>query len=144
MASHPDQPLDKPEQFLFELSEIPHFGERVACLIFQSDFNDALNNIASKLNNMKATSGVSIKRVRDDETQLRNDTNSDGVGRGGSDNAYDICSQLLMTSESLKKVLAIILALGNYMNGGNRQRGQADGFGLEILPKLRDVKSKGR
>jgi len=92
MASHPDQPLDKPEQFLFELSEIPHFGERVACLIFQSDFNDALNNIASKLNNMKATSGVSIKRVRDDETQLRNDTNSDGVGRGGSDNAYDICS----------------------------------------------------
>lgn len=48
-----------------------------------------------------------------------------------------------MTSEGLKKVLAIILALGNYMNGGNRQRGQADGFGLEILPKLRDVKSKG-
>lgn len=58
MHSHPDQPLDKPEQFLLELSEIPHFGERVACLIFQSDFNDALNNIASKLNNMKATSGV--------------------------------------------------------------------------------------
>lgn len=27
------------------------------------------------------------------------------------------------------------------MNGGNRDRGQADGFGLEILPKLRDVKS---
>lgn len=52
--------------------------------------------------------------------------------------------QFLMTSEGLKKVLAIILALGNYMNGGNRQRGQADGFGLEILPKLRDVKSKGR
>lgn len=48
-----------------------------------------------------------------------------------------------MYSESLKTVLGIILALGNYMNGGNRQRGQADGFGLEILSKLRDVKSKG-
>jgi uncharacterized membrane protein len=47
-----------------------------------------------------------------------------------------------MTSVSLKTVLAIILALGNYMNGGNRTRGQADGFGLEILAKLRDVKSK--
>jgi len=58
VASRPDQPLDKPEQFLLELSEIPHFGERVACLIFQSDFNDALNNIANKLNNMKVTSGV--------------------------------------------------------------------------------------
>lgn len=29
------------------------------------------------------------------------------------------------------------------MNGGNMQRGQADGFGLEILAKLKDVKSKG-
>lgn len=28
------------------------------------------------------------------------------------------------------------------MNGGNRTRGQADGFGLEILARLRDVKSK--
>lgn len=28
------------------------------------------------------------------------------------------------------------------MNGGNRTRGQADGFGLEILPKLKDVKSR--
>ena len=25
---------------------------------------------------------------------------------------------------------------------GNKSRGQADGFGLEILPKLKDVKSK--
>lgn len=64
MASHPDQPLDKPEQFLLELSEIPHFGDRVACLIFQSDFNDALNSIASKLNNMKATSGVNILKMK--------------------------------------------------------------------------------
>lgn len=46
-----------------------------------------------------------------------------------------------MESKSLQTVLSIILALGNFMNGGNRTRGQADGFGLEILPKLRDVKS---
>lgn len=44
----------------------------------------------------------------------------------------------------MKKVIAIILALGNFMNGGNLQRGQADGFGLDILPKLKDVKSKGK
>ena len=29
------------------------------------------------------------------------------------------------------------------MNGGNVARGQADGFELEILPKLRDVKCRG-
>jgi hypothetical protein len=28
------------------------------------------------------------------------------------------------------------------MNGGNRQRGQADGFAIDILPKIKDVKSK--
>lgn len=49
-----------------------------------------------------------------------------------------------MSSENVKTVLGIILALGNYMNGGNMQRGQADGFGLEILAKLKDVKSKGK
>lgn len=49
--------------------------------------------------------------------------------------------EVLTTSETIQNILSIILALGNYMNGGNRDRGQADGFGLEILPKLRDVKS---
>lgn len=48
----------------------------------------------------------------------------------------------LLDSEDLKFLFSIILTLGNYMNGGNRTRGQADGFGLEILGKLKDVKSK--
>ncbi len=47
-----------------------------------------------------------------------------------------------MTSEEVTKVLGIILGLGNYMNGGNRTRGQADGFAIDILPKVKDVKSK--
>lgn len=49
--------------------------------------------------------------------------------------------QFLMKSEPLRDLLSIILTMGNYMNGGNHQRGQADGFGLEILGKLKDVKS---
>ena len=49
--------------------------------------------------------------------------------------------QVLMTGERVKSILALVLAIGNYMNGGTT-RGQADGFGLEILPKLKDVKSK--
>lgn len=49
---------------------------------------------------------------------------------------------VLMENTDLKTLFSIILTLGNYMNGGNRQRGQADGFGLEILGKLKDVKSK--
>ncbi|CAG4971927.1 unnamed protein product [Parnassius apollo] len=57
------------------------------------------------------------------------------------DNLKHTC-EFLTTSEPLKQLFAIILTLGNYMNGGNCQRGQADGFGLEILAKLKDVKSK--
>ncbi|ELT96908.1 hypothetical protein CAPTEDRAFT_120894, partial [Capitella teleta] len=41
---------------------------------------------------------------------------------------------------SLTKVLGFILSFGNYMNGGTH-RGQADGFNLAILPKLKDVRS---
>lgn len=48
----------------------------------------------------------------------------------------------MTNGKDLKHLFAIILKLGNFMNGGNRTRGQADGFGLEILAKLKDVKSK--
>lgn len=51
---------------------------------------------------------------------------------------------MLQASEAVKKVLGLILAFGNFMNGGNRTRGQADGFSLDILPKLKDVKSNVR
>ncbi|XP_065207335.1 formin-2-like [Planococcus citri] len=106
LAANPNAPLDKPEQFLLDLSEIPHFAERIACFVFQSEFNDAILSVRNKLSNIKA-----------------------------------LCTNMI-SSEPLKKVMAIILALGNYMNGGNLQRGQADGFGLDILSKLKDVKSK--
>ena len=36
----------------------------------------------------------------------------------------------------------LFLACGNYLNGGNKQRGQADGFNIDILSKLKDVKTK--
>ena len=29
------KPLDRPENFLFEMSKLPQFDERVACIIFQ-------------------------------------------------------------------------------------------------------------
>ncbi|KAI4500520.1 hypothetical protein M0802_004482 [Mischocyttarus mexicanus] len=99
-------PLDRPELFLKRLAGIDHFSERMACLVFQSEFQDAISSVSSKLTNLKT-----------------------------------IC-EYLNNSNSLKKVMALILTLGNYMNGGNMMRGQADGFHLEILDKLKDVKSK--
>ncbi|KAK7066965.1 Fmn2p [Halocaridina rubra] len=102
----PDIPLDKPEQFLLDLSKINEFSERTACFMFQATFAEDLGLIHGRVNMMQTT------------------------------------IELLMTSDRLKKIFGLILAVGNYMNGGNRTRGQADGFGLEILPKLKDVRSK--
>jgi len=51
------------------------------------------------------------------------------------------CCDFLTTSTSMRLMFAVVLSCGNYMNGGNRQRGQADGFSIDILPKIKDVKS---
>ncbi|KFQ84494.1 Formin-2, partial [Phoenicopterus ruber ruber] len=92
--------LDKPEQFLYELSLIPNFSERVFCILFQSTFSESICSIRRKLELLQKLCEVGVMQV-----------------------------------------LGLVLAFGNYMNGGNRTRGQADGFGLDILPKLKDVKS---
>ncbi|XP_029984597.1 formin isoform X1 [Sphaeramia orbicularis] len=98
--------LDKPEQFLYELSQIPDFAGRAHCIIFQSAFIDGVTSIQQKLNTV-----------------------------------FSVC-KVLLDSVSVREVMGLVLALGNHMNGGSRTRGQADGFGLEILPKLKDVKSR--
>ena len=100
-----EEPLDKPDQFLWDLAQIPHFQERISCFVFQTTFPDKLGEVAKKLDNLKMTIDA------------------------------------LMKNSEIKKILGIILAFGNYMNGGNKQKGQADGFNLDILPKLKDVKT---
>lgn len=55
MTSKPNVPLDKPEQFLYELTKIPHFAERIVRFMFQADFDDSISSIESKLNNIKST-----------------------------------------------------------------------------------------
>ncbi|XP_012621788.1 formin-1 isoform X3 [Microcebus murinus] len=98
--------LDKPEQFLHELAQIPNFAERAQCIIFRSVFSEGITSLHRKVE--------IITRA----------------------------SKGLLHMKSVKDILALILAFGNYMNGGNRTRGQADGYSLEILPKLKDVKSR--
>jgi len=56
-------------------------------------------------------------------------------------NLSKICDELI-TSEKVKKILGTVLACGNSMNAMNKEISDADGFDLEILAKLKDVKSK--
>uniref|UniRef100_A0A8C6VYS9 Formin 2a n=1 Tax=Nothobranchius furzeri TaxID=105023 RepID=A0A8C6VYS9_NOTFU len=99
------KPLDKPEQFLHQLSQISHFSERVFCILFQSTFHECITLILRKMEILQR-----------------------------------VC-KTLQSSKGVLQVLGLVLAFGNFMNGGNRSRGQADGFTLDILPKLKDVKS---
>ncbi|XP_034018697.1 formin-like [Thalassophryne amazonica] len=98
--------LDKPEQFLYELSQIHDFAGRAHCIIFRSTFTEGITSIKHKLHTVSS-----------------------------------VCTALLEAT-TVREVMGLVLALGNHMNGGSRIRGQADGFGLEILPKLKDVKSR--
>ncbi|XP_071001883.1 formin-2-like [Oncorhynchus clarkii lewisi] len=99
------KPLDKPEQFLFQLHQIPNFSGRVFCILFQSTFSEWISSILRKLDILQR-----------------------------------VCTTL-QSCQCVMQVLGLVLAFGNFMNGGNRTRGQADGFNLDILPKLKDVKS---
>ena len=46
----------------------------------------------------------------------------------------------LMQDKDLKKILGSILKVGNCLNAGNLQRGQADGFDIEKdLDKVKDI-----
>jgi hypothetical protein len=65
VSSKPDVPLDKPEQFLYELAEIPNFADRIACFMFQSEFDDGISSIESKLNNLKSTCQVTFALLTD-------------------------------------------------------------------------------
>lgn len=48
----------------------------------------------------------------------------------------------LKDSKNFQKLLGYILALGNYMNGSNSKKGQADGFNLKLLSKIDMTKDR--
>ncbi|CAJ1368140.1 unnamed protein product [Effrenium voratum] len=51
-------------------------------------------------------------------------------------------AEILMRSKALERLLALVLFVGNYLNGGTA-RGRAEGFDLETLPKLSKLRGRG-
>ncbi|EDV28539.1 uncharacterized protein TRIADDRAFT_51547 [Trichoplax adhaerens] len=52
-----------------------------------------------------------------------------------------VCKEL-RESLGLRKLLSVVRTIGNRMNLGNLQRGNADGFDVAILTKLKDIRSQ--
>ena len=56
VRTKPDVPLDTPDQFLLELSRIHMLDERLSCLLFQSTFSTACEDISVRIDYVRSSS----------------------------------------------------------------------------------------
>ncbi|VEN48316.1 unnamed protein product [Callosobruchus maculatus] len=95
--------LARADRFLYEISKVPHYEQRLRSLHYKKRFQVTLNELLPRITSiMEASREVSRSR-------------------------------------RLRRLLEIVLALGNYMNRG--ARGNASGFRLASLNRLADTKS---
>jgi len=97
------QRMAKADRFLFEMSRIFRYEQRLHALFYKKKFHERISELQPKV-----------------EVLLK-------------------ASKEILRSKKLKKILEIVLALGNYMNKGTR--GNAYGFRLQSLNKIADTKS---
>uniref|UniRef100_A0A3P9IAY7 Dishevelled associated activator of morphogenesis 1b n=1 Tax=Oryzias latipes TaxID=8090 RepID=A0A3P9IAY7_ORYLA len=95
--------MAKPDRFLYEMSRINHYQQRLQSLYFKKKFAERIAEIKPKIE------------------------------------ALTKASKQMLNSKSLKQLLEVVLAFGNYMNKG--QRGNAYGFKVSSLNKIADTKS---
>uniref|UniRef100_A0A8C4VML4 Dishevelled associated activator of morphogenesis 1 n=2 Tax=Gopherus evgoodei TaxID=1825980 RepID=A0A8C4VML4_9SAUR len=95
--------MAKADRFLFEMSRINHYQQRLQSLYFKKKFAERVAEVKPKIESIRAG------------------------------------SKEVLQSTSLKQLLEVILAFGNYMNKG--QRGNAFGFKIVSLNKIADTKS---
>ncbi|XP_049531619.1 disheveled-associated activator of morphogenesis 1 isoform X2 [Anopheles darlingi] len=95
--------LARADRFLYEISKIPHYEQRLRSLHYKKRFQVTVNDLAPRI--------ASVMEA----------------------------SREVARSRKLRKLLELVLALGNYMNRG--ARGNASGFRLASLNRLADTKS---
>ncbi|NXD66664.1 DAAM2 protein, partial [Eolophus roseicapillus] len=103
--------MAKADRFLFEMSRINHYQQRLQSLYFKKKFAERVAEVKPK-GVMSHTSPLSAIRAG---------------------------SKAVLQSSSLQQLLEVVLAFGNYMNKG--QRGNAFGFKISSLNKIADTKS---
>uniref|UniRef100_A0A665UTB7 Dishevelled associated activator of morphogenesis 1b n=1 Tax=Echeneis naucrates TaxID=173247 RepID=A0A665UTB7_ECHNA len=95
--------MAKPDRFLYEMSRINHYQQRLQSLYFKKKFAERIAELKPKVE------------------------------------ALTKASKEILHSKSLRQLLEVVLAFGNYMNKG--QRGNAYGFKVSSLNKIADTKS---
>ncbi|KAM4835492.1 disheveled-associated activator of morphogenesis 2 isoform 2-T5 [Thomomys bottae] len=100
---HEIERMARADRFLYEMSRIDHYQQRLQALFFKKKFQERLVEAKPKVE------------------------------------AILLASQELTSSRRLKQMLEVVLAIGNFMNKG--QRGGAYGFRVASLNKIADTKS---
>ncbi|XP_062715617.1 disheveled-associated activator of morphogenesis 1 isoform X2 [Aedes albopictus] len=95
--------LARADRFLYEISKIPHYEQRLRSLHYKKRFQVTVSDLSPRI--------ASVMEA----------------------------SREVARSRRLRKLLELVLALGNYMNRG--ARGNASGFRLASLNRLADTKS---
>ncbi|XP_018324678.1 disheveled-associated activator of morphogenesis 1 isoform X2 [Agrilus planipennis] len=101
--SHDIDSLARADRFLYEISKVPHYEQRLRSLHYKKRFQVTLTEISPRIANVMEA------------------------------------SREVARSRRLRRLLEVVLALGNYMNRG--ARGNALGFRLASLNRLGDTKS---
>lgn len=100
---HEIERMARADRFLYEMSRIDHYQQRLQALFFKKKFQERLAEAKPKVE------------------------------------AILLASRELIRSKRLKQMLEVVLAIGNFMNKG--QRGGAYGFRVASLNKIADTKS---
>ncbi|XP_048203779.1 disheveled-associated activator of morphogenesis 2 isoform X2 [Perognathus longimembris pacificus] len=100
---HEIERMARADRFLYEMSRIDHYQQRLQALFFKKKFQERLAEAKPKVE------------------------------------AILLASRELTCSRRLKQMLEVVLAIGNFMNKG--QRGGAYGFRVASLNKIVDTKS---
>ncbi|XP_035292614.1 disheveled-associated activator of morphogenesis 2 isoform X1 [Cricetulus griseus] len=100
---HEIERMARADRFLYEMSRIDHYQQRLQALFFKKKFQERLAETKPKVE------------------------------------AILLASRELTLSKRLKQMLEVVLAIGNFMNKG--QRGGAYGFRVASLNKIADTKS---
>ncbi|XP_045354037.1 disheveled-associated activator of morphogenesis 2 isoform X1 [Leopardus geoffroyi] len=100
---HEIERMARADRFLYEMSRIDHYQQRLQALFFKKKFQERLAEAKPKVE------------------------------------AILLASRELIRSKRLMRMLEVILAIGNFMNKG--QRGGAYGFRVASLNKIADTKS---
>ncbi|ELW66082.1 Disheveled-associated activator of morphogenesis 2 [Tupaia chinensis] len=133
---HEIERMARADRFLYEMSRIDHYQQRLQALFFKKKFQERLAEAKPKVEAILLASRELIRSKRLKQMLEVVLAIGNFMNKG---QPILLASRELIRSKRLKQMLEVVLAIGNFMNKG--QRGGAYGFRVASLNKIADTKS---